>query len=314
MRGVSPACITRFQADLARLVNPQHVRLGVAVSGGGDSLALLLLAHHALPGCVHAATVDHGLRAEAADEARFVADICAQLNVPHAILSPAQPIAGSIQAAARLARYAALTMWADDCGCNWIATAHHIDDQAETLLMRLNRGSGVAGLAGVRAMNGRLIRPLLGWRRSELAQVVADAGIEAIDDPSNHDTEFDRVRIRQHLAASPWLETDHIARSATLLAEANTALDWATVHLAKDRLNLGSDSAKLDPGLLPRELRRRLTLMALQHVDPDIAPRGAALVALIEALGNGETRTLGEVEIKGGALWRFRRATPRRKK
>lgn len=314
MYGVNPASVARFHADLTRIVNPQHIRLGVAVSGGGDSLALLLLAHHALPGRVHAATVDHGLRAEAAAEALFVADVCGQLNVPHAILTPDQPITGSIQAAARVARYAALDIWANETGCDWIATAHHIDDQAETLLMRLNRGSGVAGLAGVRAMNGRVIRPLLGWRRSELTRIAADAGLDAVDDPSNHDADFDRVRIRQQIAAAPWLDVDHIARSATLLAEANTALDWAVLYIAKERLTLGADSANLDPSLLPRELRRRLTLIALQHIDADIAPRGAALVALIEALGNGETRTLGDVLIKGGALWRFQRATPRRKK
>jgi tRNA(Ile)-lysidine synthase len=313
MRGLSPDLVERFRVDLAELIDPLHLRLGLAVSGGGDSLALLLLAHAALPGRVSAATVDHGLRVEARDEALFVQDVCAELGVPHTILTPAAPITGSVQSAARAARYAALERWASETGCDWIATAHHVDDQAETLLMRLNRGSGVAGLAGVRVMNGRVIRPLLRWRRQELADILAGCGLKAVDDPSNHDLDFDRVRVRAGLADAGWLNVTHIAHSAALLAEANTALDWATDQLIKDRLTLGIGTARLDPSLLPRELRRRLTLIALRHVDSELEPRGAAIVALIEALGRGETRTLGKVLIKGGARWRFSIATPRQK-
>lgn len=313
MYGVKSEDVDRFKDDLAQLVDIAHLRLGVAVSGGADSLALLLLAHATLPGRVCAATVDHGLRPEAADEARHVADICAALGVSHAILVPASPIEGSLQAAARGARYAALERWAEAEGCDWIATAHHVDDQAETLLMRLNRGAGVAGLAGVRTMNGRVIRPVLGWRRDELARIVTEAELTAVDDPSNHNVRFDRVRMRQHLADAPWLDVASLATSAALLAEANTALDWATTQLARERLTLGTATAKLEPSLLPRELRRRLTLIALNHVMPDSAPRGAALLNLIEALGRGETRTLGGVLAKGGAVWRFTIATPRTK-
>jgi tRNA(Ile)-lysidine synthase len=162
-------------------------------------------------------------------------------------------------------------------------------------------------------MNGRVIRPVLGWRRAELAAVVAQAGEAAVDDPSNADIRYDRVRIRAALASADWIAPQALARSAALLAEAQTALEWASDHLIPDRLTLGSVSASLDPALLPRELRRRLVLRALAHVDPEIAPRGSALIALVEALGQGETRTLGEVLCKGGARWRFTRATPRQK-
>jgi tRNA(Ile)-lysidine synthase len=143
----------------------------VAVSGGPDSLALLLLAHAAMPGLVEAATVDHGLRSESADEAAFVAEICGKLGVPHATLKVTVG-AGNLQAEARAARYAALAGWMAERGLAALATAHHADDQAETLILRLNRGSGVAGLAGVRARGlvpGTrlpLLRPLLGWRRA----------------------------------------------------------------------------------------------------------------------------------------------------
>ncbi len=307
------AAVERFRADLAALIGSGPMRLGVAVSGGADSLALLLLAHHAFPGDVRAATVDHGLRAEAADEAEFVAGICAARAIPHCILRPLTPITGSVQAAARTTRYALLGGWAEANDITWIATAHHVDDQAETLMMRLNRGSGVAGLAGVRAMNGRIIRPLLGWRHAALVAVVTDAGLGAIDDPSNHDSRFDRVQMRQHLAAADWINPVHLAKSATVLAEADTALDWASAQLAKERLTLGERRAALDPALLPREFRRRLTLLALRHVDSQIDPRGDALAALISALGRDETRTLGAVLCKGGARWTFRLAAPRQK-
>jgi tRNA(Ile)-lysidine synthase len=313
MSRLNPASVERFKSDLSNLVATKALRLGVAVSGGPDSLALLLLAHTALPGAVVAATVDHGLRPEATDEANYVAELCAERGISHTILVPTSPISGSTQAAARHARYTLLNEWADVQDIGRIATAHHVDDQAETLIMRLNRGAGVAGLAGVRAMNGRIIRPLLGWRRQELANVVAEAGIRAIEDPSNQNLRYDRVRIRKALAGSDWVLPESFALSAALLAEANTALDWASAELAKERLILGTANAKLEPALLPREIRRRLTLTALAHVDPDISARGTALVELIEALGRGETRTLGQVLCKGGNVWRFSRAAPRTK-
>jgi tRNA(Ile)-lysidine synthase len=145
-----PELIARFAADLAAL-RRNCAPFGLAVSGGPDSMALLLLAHAALPGAIEAATVDHGLRAEAAAEAEFVASICASLGVPHVTLG-VRLAPGNLQSEARVARYSALADWACERGIGAIATAHHADDQAETLLLRLGRASGVAGLAGVRAV------------------------------------------------------------------------------------------------------------------------------------------------------------------
>jgi len=224
----------RFAADLAALW-PEDERegrpLGLAVSGGPDSLALLLLAAEALPGQIAVASIDHGLRPEAAGEVALVGRIAGERGIPFAALKVSLA-SGNLQAEARAARYAALSRWADEVGLGAIATAHHADDQAETLLMRLNRGSGLAGLAGVRP-RGRiegsetlLLRPLLGWRKAELAAVVTEAGITPAEDPSNTNPAFDRARLRAALAQADWLDPVQIAASAAHLAEGWQALEW----------------------------------------------------------------------------------------
>ncbi|WP_319003165.1 tRNA lysidine(34) synthetase TilS [Alteriqipengyuania lutimaris] len=237
-RPPDPALIERFRADLAQVwpddPDLAGVSLGIAVSGGPDSLALLLLANAAMPGRVRAATVDHGLRPESADEAAFVARVCEGLGIPHATLR-VEVAPGNLQANARAARYEALGCHFEQVSASVFATAHHADDQAETLLMRLNRGSGLAGLAGVRPWSVFfpegiiaemvLVRPLLGWRREELAAVVRAAGIEAVDDPSNSDDAFDRARMRKAIAEADWLDPLAMARSARHLAEAENAVE-----------------------------------------------------------------------------------------
>ncbi|MBD2842752.1 tRNA lysidine(34) synthetase TilS [Erythrobacter sp. KMU-140] len=207
-------------------------RLGVAVSGGPDSLALLLLAHAASGGGkVAAATVDHGLRQESASEADFVSDICAKLGVEHTVLN-VEVSEGNLQSNARAARYLALGQWHDEARVSAVMTAHHADDQAETLLMRLNRGSGVPGLAGIRSTTeipgwgGSLFRPLLRWSKAELESVVAQAGIEPVRDPSNADEQFDRARMRRFLAEQDWIDSQALAASAEHLEDAWRAIEW----------------------------------------------------------------------------------------
>jgi tRNA(Ile)-lysidine synthase len=230
---LSPAAAGRFAADLAALwpADERTGPLGLAVSGGPDSLALLLLAHAALPGGIAVASVDHGLRPEAAGEVALVERIAAERGIPFTPLAVTLA-PGNTQARAREARYAALAQWAGEAGLGAVATAHHADDQAETLLMRLNRGSGLAGLAGVRPVariagsEVTLLRPLLGWRKAELAAVVAAAGITPAQDPSNANPDFERVRVRTQLAAADWLDPVGLATSAAHLAESWQALDW----------------------------------------------------------------------------------------
>jgi tRNA(Ile)-lysidine synthase len=274
-------------------------------------MALLLLADAAFPGAVAAATVDHGLRPEAADEAAAVAALCAARGIGHATLRPATPIAGNVQSAARRARYALLADHANAIGAMGIATGHHADDQRETLFMRLARGSGVAGLAGVRARNGRILRPLLGWTKAELESVCRDAGVTPARDPSNADTAFDRVRMRAALASFDAVSARSAARSAAALAEVEAALAWTAERLAAERLTMGPDGWTLDAAGLPRELVRRLLIAALAAAGA-VPPRGAALDRALATLAGGERAMLGDVTIDPGPVWTLRPAPPRR--
>ena len=305
------AQVARFRADLEALTGGPPERLGLAVSGGPDSLALLLLAGAAYPGRVQAATVDHGLRLEGAAEAACVASLCAAMDVPHATLRAGMTAASNIQAAARECRYALLTSWLGEIGAAFLATAHHLDDQAETLVMRLARGAGLAGLSGIRAFNPPLVRPLLGWRREELAALVREAGIEPAEDPSNKDERFDRVRVRVHLAEAGWLPPGPLARSAAALAEAEEAMQWMAARLWEERIARRGDGFAFDPAGLPAELRRRLVLSILAAIGGG-TPRGDEATRLLAALAAGATVTLAGVKCAGGPLWRFTPAPPRR--
>jgi tRNA(Ile)-lysidine synthase len=313
------ALVERFRADLAGLAPDETV--AVAVSGGPDSLALLLLAAAARPEGVRAATVDHRLRPESAREAAIVAQMCAALGVPHAILTATVPSGGGgIQAGARKARYAALGAWMAGEDLRTLLTGHHADDQAETLLMRLQRGSGVGGLAGVRSRaalpvsGGRLAvcRPLLGWRRSELAAIVAQAGLEPVDDSSNANADFDRVRMRRQMKEAPWLDVAALARSAAALAQADEALEAMASRLFEARSRRTEKGVSLDPSGLPEELLRRLVLRCLREIAPDAAPRGEQLTALLATLAGRKTATLADVKCTGAEPWRFEPAPPRR--
>lgn len=293
---VDPALVARFVADMAALWR-RPGRLALAVSGGPDSLALLLLAHAARPGEVEAATVDHGLRPAAAEEAAAVGAICAALGVPHRTLTVTVP-PGNVQSAARAARYAALAAWMGEHGLAALLTAHHADDQAETLLLRLNRASGVAGLAGVRASGPvpgsrlPLLRPLLGWRRAELGAVVAAAGLTAAEDPSNSDPRFDRARLRAALAGADWLDVPALARSAAHLAEADAALDWAAAREWQEAVSPGALGSYVYRPQAPRAVALRVLARLVEKLDGAPA-RGSAVAQLFDTLVAGQPGSLG---------------------
>ena len=324
--------IARFAADLdrldprrARTGNDAHSRedeppagtLGLAVSGGPDSLALLLLAHAARPGAIAAATVDHRLRPDSAAEVEQVAAICATLGIPHTILTArwADPPTANLQARARDERYALLANWAEERQLSAVATAHHADDQAETLLLRLARGAGIAGLRGARPTRPltatvALIRPLLSWRKVELASIVLDAGLSPVDDPANRDPRHDRARARTWLAGNPDLDPLRLAASAAWLGEADEALEWASSSLAGERLTRTENAVTLDPTNLPPELQRRLLLAAFSALGA-AAPKGPDLARALAVLRVGGTVTLAGYKLAGGPIWRLTTAPQR---
>lgn len=315
----------RFRHDLIRTLghDPRGVVL-CAVSGGPDSMAMLTLAATAFPGHIHTATVDHRLRADAAAEAAMVAGHCARLGVPHATLVPAEPIAGaSIQAVARQVRYALLAGHARTIDAGALATAHHIDDQAETFLMRAARGSGIAGLAGVRPRTTSgtvtVIRPLLEWRRAELRAIVRRAEVPFVDDPSNHDPAHDRTRFRRLLDANEWLGPPQIARSAAALAEADEDVRAIVEWLWTTRASVAGGTVRIDVAGLPRELTRRLARRAIGLVIDTAgiaAPKwseSANVEPLLDALATGRRATQAGVVVSPHATeWRFRPAPARR--
>jgi tRNA(Ile)-lysidine synthase len=291
-------------------------RLGIAVSGGPDSMALLDLARRGWPGRIEAATVDHGLRAESAAEAAMVARWCAAAGVPHAVLRPDPPLdpaAGNLQARARAARYALLEAWRAERALDWLLTAHQADDQIETLLMRLNRGAGLGGLAGIRARNGRVLRPLLGVRRAALQDWVDAHGIPHVADPSNHDARFDRAALRARIAGADWIDAGGFGRTAGALAGAEDALAWATERLIADHVHVEDGVATLGRADLPPELLRRLLLHMIAAVSADPRPpRGDTVAQAIIQLCDGKRVSMGDCLAEGGGHWSVRRAPPRK--
>lgn len=293
--------------------------VGVAVSGGPDSLALLLLMHHALPDRVEAASVDHGLRLESASEAQMVAELCAQLGIPHQILTVTVDKGGAgVQANARAARYDALAKWAGERALCAVATAHHADDQAETLLMRANRGAGLRGLAGIRPVTlwrdkMTLIRPLLGWKQADLIKIVYQAGLKPADDPSNRDAAYDRSRMRALIAREPELDRDRLAKSAAALQDADTALNWAAEQLVATRIVEESGCLFINSDDIPQWFQRYMVEYAVQHFMPESAPlRGDEIDIVLSALLTNGKATLRGIAFAGGDRWTVQIAPPRR--
>ena len=315
-----PALVERFSADLDALIAPEE-KVGAAVSGGPDSLALLLLASAARPGRIEAATIDHALRSEAKTEAAMVAQVCAQLGVPHVVLTARwdEIPKTAIQERARSQRYRLLGYWAEERGLGALATAHHADDQAETVLMRLARGSGVRGLAGMRAhsiapgSHERLIRPLLGWRRSELEQVCEAAALTPVADPSNNDDRFERIRVRRGLASIDWLNAAAISRSAANLADADMALEWAASIEWRQSVKEHQGAISFRPGDVPIEIVRRIVARVIRKLatEGESELRGKELDRLLEELADGGTATIRGVLCAGARDWRFTQAPPR---
>ena len=291
--------------------------IGVAVSGGGDSLALLHLALRA-GFAVEAVTVDHRLRAESADEAASVAADCVALGVRHEVRVWAHgELRGNLMATARVARMGLIADWARARGIGVVALGHTRDDQAETVLMGLGRAGGLAGLSGMRAAweDGavRFFRPLLAAGRQELRGWLRDRGIAWIDDPTNDDERFTRTRARRALAALAPLgiTAERLAEVAGHLAEAQAALAAQVSGVAGRLVREEAGALWFDAGLWaePAEVRRQLVRAAMVWLaGPSGVPRAADLSRLMAAMAAGRDATLSGCRFRRGWLMREPRA------
>lgn len=197
--------------QLSNFLQAQHInRFALAVSGGADSMAMTKLAaqyqkeHNST---IHALIVDHGLRVESAAEALYVGELCQNLGVPHTVLTwQHPPITSRLQEQARLARYQLLSDWCKSNHYQYLLLAHHANDVLETFMMRLSKGSSLKGLCALKSIRDMygitIIRPFLSISRDELHAVLE--GQKHVEDPSNHNMKFERVRLRQ------WLSHTHI--------------------------------------------------------------------------------------------------------
>ncbi|MFC3614196.1 tRNA lysidine(34) synthetase TilS [Lutimaribacter marinistellae] len=282
-------------------------RIGVAVSGGGDSVALLDLLHRAFAGEgveLLAATVDHGLRPEAAEEARNVSTLCEQLGVSHTVLRwQGWDGSGNMQDQARRARYTLLTGWALDKGIELVALGHTADDQAETVLMRLGRAAGASGLAAMsprRTLNGvTLVRPLLEQTRAELRSYLVQRGIDWAEDPSNVDRRFDRIKAREAISslAPLGITVASLSEVARNMAQVRDALDWYVFLAARDIVSLDAGDVLIDLRgyrTLPEEIARRLLLHCVTWVGGgEYGPRRLAVAEAMQAIRHERPGALG---------------------
>ncbi len=284
----------------------------LAVSGGPDSIALMWLAARWRRAMTRGprlivVTVDHSLRSEAAREARDVKRLAKELDLPHRTLrwTGTKPKTG-LPAAARAARYGLLAKAARAGGATHILTAHTRDDQAETLLMRMLRGSGIAGLAAMARESERdgvrLARPLLGISKSQLVATLNRAKITFADDPTNRDAAYTRPRLRALMPAlaEEGGDSRNLARLASRLARANAAIevlaDGAERYLAlrdrNDASRFGFDATAFAG--LAEEIRLRLLKRAIDRVGHEgpveLGKLEALLGALDRAIADGQPR------------------------
>lgn len=293
---------------LAFLLDDQYdEHLGVAVSGGSDSLALLVLAakwvkENAFK--ISAVTVDHGLRPDAAGEIVHVAQVCAELGIAHDVLTwDGWDGSGNLQAQARAARLDLLDGWSEAKQVACVLLGHTADDQAETVLMHLARGSGVDGLAGIRDARDCFLRPLLDTGRDELQAVLRDRGIAWCDDPSNDDPRFDRVKARQMMGhlAELGLTRDRLVQTAKHMQSAQSSLTEAAGEFAKANVRLEGGDLLVPKRVfygIAGDTQARVISSALMWIGRQAyRPRYAALLEMAHAAARGKARTLHGVQM-----------------
>jgi len=287
--------------------------LAVAVSGGPDSMALMvmLMAWRSIVGEnapeISVLSVDHGLRPESADEVAFVARMAREYGLNHQAFSwDGSKSEGNISSQSRTARYELMCDWCEQHQISHLLVAHTLDDQAETVLLRLARGSGVDGLSAMatsRTWNTTLIyRPLLGVKRSRLLELLEEVNCAYVSDPSNHDLKYDRVRFRQamEILEPLGITAQGLAETASRQAHARQALDVMTVQAIAQSVMLNDagfcilSPQKLEP--FPYEIKRRVLGRLLRTITGrDYVPEQSSLDLLLSWLSLREkpNRTLG---------------------
>ncbi|MFF0951195.1 tRNA lysidine(34) synthetase TilS [Rhizobium leguminosarum] len=304
---MSPEAASPQLAILQFLLSLQSpARILVAISGGSDSTGLLLLLDEAVKAAPHlkislcAATVDHALRAGSADEAREVAALCASLGIPHTIMiwQGDKPKTG-IMAAAREARYGLLANAAESFEADLIVTGHTFDDQRETLAMRGMRTEQVStGIADAVLFDRRfwILRPLLFSTRADIRAFLKEQGVPWIDDPSNEDTKYERVRMRRQLSDDVGMEKDIGVAWEERLALSSRGAEWLDRHFRLHGGLLGQvmpDGLRQDRAVLDYVLAR---LAAIFGGRPFVPGRGQMERVLTFATGSGLGRmTAGRV-------------------
>lgn len=293
--------------DIENLSGFMVNKIGVAVSGGGDSLALLYLVNkwaknHSAVVCV--VTVDHGLRVEAKDEALKVKETCSQLGVSHDILNwTAWNRKGNLQSVSRNARYSLISEWALSNNVDVVALGHTQDDIIETFLMRLSRGSGVDGLSQMSARFTRgeveYIRPILKLSRDSLRQYLRSLSVNWIEDPSNSDERFHRVRVRKSidLLSNLGIKKESILTVSRNMWEARQALEVYSLKAVKQCIKFSQADIIFIRSLFttyPREIQRRIVLRALEYMaDSEYPPRASEVENLICSIEDNVAHTLG---------------------
>ena len=304
------------EADLADVIASQLLprmpaKIGAAVSGGGDSMALLVLLasfakEHDIE--VYAISVDHGLREEAANELKLVAELCEKLDVAHHIEFWSEwDGVGNLQSRARSARYQLIADWAASNGISVIALGHTANDQAETLLMRLARGAGVDGLAAMaphRLWQGiTWLRPLLTADRETLRNFLRQKDLIWAEDPSNENRDFERIRIRDALEVLVPLgiTIQSLSDVAGNMADARAALDWHTFLAAKSACKIAYGIVEIDLKTyrtLPVEIARRLLVKSIMWINgAEYAPRRGAVKRAQSSIKKGVSSTLSGCQV-----------------
>ena len=301
----------KLRASLTELLPEQsELRIGVACSGGPDSVSLLHALRALAPKLRYELTVlhvNHGLRTESEQEQAVVQDLCQQWQLPLHIkkLKPPQGLTG-IEAWARNARYAFFHRMRADCSLDYVVTAHTRDDQAETVLFRVLRGSARRGLAGIPPVrDGWLLRPLLKCSRAEVDDYVAAKKLRFVTDPSNTDVRFTRNKIRHLLL--PYLEKEfspQIRRHLATLAETSReeeewleGLATAARQRATPYENDENSDAVLSLKQLDKELPALRQRILRQWAEKHTRDLGTAHVLGLKALSEGKVQ--GQIELPG---------------